>query len=248
MNDADKGAERQPAARAGQVSPAFIDLIEQYGASPRLLRRVRSVMSDHPRRLSPPGTGDSMAPESAEAPVPEDTVPRRRDSGDPAVTGFAGLLRGFRLSAGFSQEELARRAGFSVDAVVALERGRRRAPRTGTLFKLADALLLGSEERVQLIAAARGETRASRRPKPPPAHGVEEGARGEAEARDVKVNVLVAGGILLGAPVDSLDNEIVMQASEDREFREDVVPAPGLSVPDLDLVYVNGGWIFVEAK
>ena len=41
---------------------------------------------------------------------------------------FGGLLRRFRLAAGFSQEALAERAGLSADAVAALERGRRSRP------------------------------------------------------------------------------------------------------------------------
>ncbi|HEX7102709.1 MAG TPA: helix-turn-helix transcriptional regulator, partial [Nitrolancea sp.] len=55
---------------------------------------------------------------------------------------FGELLRRDRLLAGLSQEALAERAGLSVDAIRALERGRRTAPRPETIGLLADALAL----------------------------------------------------------------------------------------------------------
>ena len=70
----------------------------------------------------------------------------------PGVLG--GLLRRFRLAAGFSQEQLAERAGLSVDAVAALERGRRTTPRPSTLALLAKALGLTPTERDFLLSAA----------------------------------------------------------------------------------------------
>jgi predicted ATPase/DNA-binding XRE family transcriptional regulator len=57
-----------------------------------------------------------------------------------------------------SQEGLAELAGLSVDAIAALERGRRRAPRAHTLRLLADALHLGTSDRARLTAAARRDT------------------------------------------------------------------------------------------
>ncbi|TME33916.1 MAG: helix-turn-helix domain-containing protein [Chloroflexi bacterium] len=83
----------------------------------------------------------------------------------PGVLG--GLLRRFRLAAGFSQEQLAERAGLSVDAVAALERGRRTTPRPSTLALLAKALGLTPTERDFLLSAAAqsraaGTRRASR--------------------------------------------------------------------------------------
>lgn len=55
---------------------------------------------------------------------------------------FGDLLRDLRRRAGLSQQSLAEAAGLSVDAVAALERGRRRAPRAFTVRVLADALHL----------------------------------------------------------------------------------------------------------
>jgi len=69
--------------------------------------------------------------------------------------GFGGLLRRHRRQAGLSQEGLAELAGLSVDAIAALERGRRRAPRAHTLRLLADALRLAEPDRAMLTAAAR---------------------------------------------------------------------------------------------
>ena len=67
----------------------------------------------------------------------------------------AGLLRRHRLAAGLSQEELAERAHLSREAISALERGTRRAPRQETIDLLADALGLTSAERALLHATAR---------------------------------------------------------------------------------------------
>jgi predicted ATPase/DNA-binding XRE family transcriptional regulator len=69
---------------------------------------------------------------------------------------FGGLLRRLRIAAGYSQEALAERAGLSVDAIAALERGRRSRPRAFTLGVLAGALDLGPEDRARLVAAASG--------------------------------------------------------------------------------------------
>jgi predicted ATPase/DNA-binding XRE family transcriptional regulator len=82
----------------------------------------------------------------------------RRASDDVQGAGFGGLLRTHRREAGLSQEGLAELAGLSVDAIAALERGRRRAPRAHTLRLLADALRLGTADRAQLTAAARRDT------------------------------------------------------------------------------------------
>lgn len=97
----------------------------------------------------------------------------RRGSDDARKTGFGDLLRRHRRDAGLSQEGLAELAGVSVDAIAALERGRRRAPRAHTLRLLADALHLGASERAQLTVAARREAEAPRptmRPPPVPAN------------------------------------------------------------------------------
>lgn len=86
----------------------------------------------------------------------------RRGSDDVQGVGFGGLLRRHRREAGLSQEGLAELAGLSVDAIAALERGRRRAPRAHTLRLLADALRLGDPERSLLTTEARREAESSR--------------------------------------------------------------------------------------
>lgn len=69
---------------------------------------------------------------------------------------FASLLRRHRRASGLTQEELAERAGLSVNAVSALERGVNVAPRRDTVELLADALRLADAERAIFEAAARG--------------------------------------------------------------------------------------------
>jgi len=66
---------------------------------------------------------------------------------------FADELRRARHAAGFSQEELAERAGLTAAAVGALERGVRRHPYPQTVRALADALELAPAERAALFAA-----------------------------------------------------------------------------------------------
>ncbi len=64
------------------------------------------------------------------------------------------LLRRLRTDAELSQEELAERARMSVDAISALERGRRRAPQRETVDLLLEALSPAGDERTALVAAA----------------------------------------------------------------------------------------------
>ena len=69
---------------------------------------------------------------------------------------FGALLRGFRLTAGLSQEALAERAGMSAHGIRALERGYRRTPQRGTLALLSGALALSDKQQQELeVAAAR---------------------------------------------------------------------------------------------
>lgn len=77
---------------------------------------------------------------------------------------FGVLLRDLRRRAGLSQQALADRAGLSVDAIAALERGRRRAPRAFTMRVLADALRLDEAAADALHRAAAGQPRADERP------------------------------------------------------------------------------------
>jgi predicted ATPase/DNA-binding XRE family transcriptional regulator len=67
---------------------------------------------------------------------------------------FAQLLKRHRIAAGLSQEALAERAGVSVDAISALERGVRHAPYKATLDLLIGALTLNDDARHEIEEAA----------------------------------------------------------------------------------------------
>lgn len=85
---------------------------------------------------------------------------------------FGALLRRHRLAANLSQEALAARAGLSREAVSALERGTRRAPRPETVGMLADALALDCEQRGALGIAARDHQTYPAPPALPPSYPV----------------------------------------------------------------------------
>ena len=68
---------------------------------------------------------------------------------------FGRLLAAYRLGAGLTQEDLASRAGLSVDAISLLERGGRRAPRARTVQLLAEALGMSAREGDAFAAAAK---------------------------------------------------------------------------------------------
>jgi predicted ATPase/transcriptional regulator with XRE-family HTH domain len=70
-----------------------------------------------------------------------------------AADSFGALLRRYRERAHLSQEELADRAGLSVNGISALERGVRRQPQTATLRRLADALGLAGDDRARFLDA-----------------------------------------------------------------------------------------------
>jgi predicted ATPase/DNA-binding CsgD family transcriptional regulator/transcriptional regulator with XRE-family HTH domain len=69
-------------------------------------------------------------------------------------TPFASLLLRYRAAAHLTQEQLAARAGLSPDTIAALERGKRRMPRSATVELLSQALELEAQERAHLAAAA----------------------------------------------------------------------------------------------
>ena len=77
------------------------------------------------------------------------------DSYEPTSTTGV-LISRWRAAAGFTQQELATRAGVSVGAVRDLEQGRVTRPRPRALEQLADALGLSSSQRADLAAAAAG--------------------------------------------------------------------------------------------
>ena len=70
---------------------------------------------------------------------------------------FGEILRHFRLAAGFTQEELAERAGVSRLTISSLERGVRRVPHKDTVQRLADSLQLSARDRVRLQAVGRNK-------------------------------------------------------------------------------------------
>jgi predicted ATPase/DNA-binding XRE family transcriptional regulator len=72
-----------------------------------------------------------------------------------APGSFGAYLKVLRVTAGFTQEELATNAGLSVHAVSALERGERRRPQMETVRALAAALGLKEAARDALVKAAR---------------------------------------------------------------------------------------------
>ena len=76
--------------------------------------------------------------------------------GGPADS-LARLLKTLRSASGLSQEELAERAGLSVQAVGAIERGTRRRPHPQTVRALAAALALSAADRARLLLAAAGQ-------------------------------------------------------------------------------------------
>ena len=67
---------------------------------------------------------------------------------------FGALLKRYRAAAALPQRVLAEQAGLSLDAISALETGRRGCPRLDTARRLADALGLRGEDRTQFLAAA----------------------------------------------------------------------------------------------
>ena len=71
---------------------------------------------------------------------------------------FGDHLRRLRVAAGLSQEALAERAGLSVQAVGALETGKRRRPYPHTVAALADALRLSAQDRNALTNARAAST------------------------------------------------------------------------------------------
>jgi transcriptional regulator with XRE-family HTH domain len=68
--------------------------------------------------------------------------------------GFGDLLRGFRVAASLTQEELAEPCRISPATVAALEQGRRRAPRLSTVRLIGGALELPAIELAALATAA----------------------------------------------------------------------------------------------
>jgi len=75
--------------------------------------------------------------------------------------GFAALLQRLRISAGMTQDELAKAAEVSPRTVSDLERGINRTARKDTAELLATAIGLTGQERERFLAAARGKPSAA---------------------------------------------------------------------------------------
>src|SRR5262249_20867982 len=73
----------------------------------------------------------------------------------PQSVTFGHLLRRYRQAAGLTQKALARNAHLSLNAIAALESGRRRWPHEDTVALLVEALQLSPDKRAQLQTAAR---------------------------------------------------------------------------------------------
>jgi predicted ATPase/DNA-binding XRE family transcriptional regulator len=87
----------------------------------------------------------------------------------PAGQAFGALLARYRGAAHLTQEALAERAGLSVRAIRALERGGNR-PQQGTLARLVEALALDASQQARLASAAAPAPRPQ--PAVPPAASV----------------------------------------------------------------------------
>ena len=154
-------------------------------------------MTEH-RAVIPGREGDLVAPATAlpepasrSAPDLSPVAPADRPRQPPREAPFGRLLRAHRRHAGLSQQALAEVSGLSVDAIAALERGRRRAPRAFTVRVLAEALAVDDRQTAALHAAALGTPEIRREPglRFPP---------GPIVGRDEDVAALTA--MLVGAP------------------------------------------------
>ncbi len=88
------------------------------------------------------------------------SVPGYKREGEQVVNAgehlaFGDLLRQHRNAAGLTQEDVAERAGLSVDTISLLERGEHRRPHRYTMQSLADALGLSQQDRIRFEMAAR---------------------------------------------------------------------------------------------
>jgi len=84
---------------------------------------------------------------------------------------FGELLRGYRVAAGLTQEELAHHARAGVRTISDLERGVSRAPQGRTLAQLVTVLSLSTDERGALDAAAERWRRPRQEMSPAPGDG-----------------------------------------------------------------------------
>jgi predicted ATPase/transcriptional regulator with XRE-family HTH domain len=109
-------------------------------------------------------------------------------AGDGPLT-LAGIVRRLRRRAGLTQEELAERAGLTVNTIGALERGQRRRLYPHTARALADALGLDDVERAGLTELASGRVAAAAGPPAAPVPAAEPSPRVGASSGDLPVGL-----------------------------------------------------------
>ncbi len=101
------------------------------------------------------GAVQGIPPAGAQRPKSDsDEVAESQAAGDGAVAMFGSQLRQFRVRSGLSQEALAEVADVSKATIAALEQGLRSRPHPRTVAALADALNLGSVDRLGLLGLA----------------------------------------------------------------------------------------------
>ena len=83
-----------------------------------------------------------------------DPALREPEAGRP-LAPFGEVLRHFRRTAGFTQEQLAERTGLTREAISLLERGARQRPHPYTVQALCAALRLSPADSAIFVAAAR---------------------------------------------------------------------------------------------
>lgn len=109
---------------------------------------------DTARTLPGQGAAQRSSQQSGQRSGPGGIIDNVSDAAGPArrTISFAALLRDLREARSLTQQELATAAGVSVDAVSALERGRRTQPQPHTVRALAAALQLRDADRMALLS------------------------------------------------------------------------------------------------
>jgi predicted ATPase/DNA-binding XRE family transcriptional regulator len=149
-------------------------VFDEHGAvaAPFFLARLHQIEATPP---DPPWCPATQPQDVSKGDRPAIRVKCGSPMREPALrSSFGDLLRRYRTSAGFSQEELAQRANISLAAVSSLERGIRRAPQRHTVELLLNGLGLGAAARAELLEAA---LRSRARTRGPAVIGVSHGGK-----------------------------------------------------------------------
>ena len=161
------------------------------------------------------------------------------------VPPFSEQLRQLRQAAGLTQEELAERAGLSVKAISALERGRRQRPYPHTVRALADALGLSEPERADLTRTMPARSKQITRPSISPQPGLPAAPAaliGRDRELDDVISLLKSGtarAVTLtgagGVGKSRLALEVALRLAQDYDGRTAFVPLAPLNSADLVL-------------